>query len=109
MVKHSQRIHDLVKRLPPKEELATEKETKMADDPTKTGQDRKFIALDQENEVPWWTQSLGLAAPGTFSCGMARIRGQADPTLQKIIEELRKPRPARHVAAAQIEPKQQRA
>jgi hypothetical protein len=31
----------------------------MADDPTKTGADRRLIALNQEHEVRSWTESLG--------------------------------------------------
>jgi len=31
----------------------------MADDPTKTGQDRKFISLEQDYEVREWCKSLG--------------------------------------------------
>jgi len=31
----------------------------MPDDPKKTGQDRKLIALEQEHEVRDWTKSLG--------------------------------------------------
>lgn len=31
----------------------------MSDDPKKTGQDRKLIALEQEHEVRDWTKSLG--------------------------------------------------
>jgi hypothetical protein len=31
----------------------------MADDPKKTGLDRKLIALNEEHEVRSWTESLG--------------------------------------------------
>ncbi|VTU36156.1 hypothetical protein E5CHR_04243 [Variovorax sp. PBL-E5] len=31
----------------------------MADDPKKTGHDRKLIALDEPHEVRSWTESLG--------------------------------------------------
>ena len=31
----------------------------MADDPTKTGLDRKLISLDEAHEVRSWTESLG--------------------------------------------------
>ena len=31
----------------------------MADDPTKTGADRRLIALNQAHEIQSWTQSLG--------------------------------------------------
>ena len=30
----------------------------MADDPSKTGRDRKLIAIDQPHEVRSWTESL---------------------------------------------------
>jgi hypothetical protein len=34
-------------------------ETPMADDPKKTGLDRKLIALNEPHEVRSWTQALG--------------------------------------------------
>jgi hypothetical protein len=34
-------------------------ETRMADDPKKTGLDRKLISLTEEHEVRSWTESLG--------------------------------------------------
>jgi hypothetical protein len=37
-------------------------ELKMADDPKKTGLDRKLISLSEPHEVQSWTQSLGCTA-----------------------------------------------
>lgn len=34
----------------------------MTDDPTKTGLDRKLIALSEPHEVASWTESLGCTA-----------------------------------------------
>jgi len=36
-------------------------ETVMADDPKKTGLDRKLIALNEPHEVRSWTESLGVS------------------------------------------------
>jgi hypothetical protein len=52
---------DLVQGLAAAEKaaLGTAKESTMEDDPKKTALDRKFIAVDQEHEVFYWTNALG--------------------------------------------------
>ena len=32
----------------------------MADDPTKTAEDRKLISLEEPHEMRWWCNSLGI-------------------------------------------------
>lgn len=60
MVKHSLRIHDLVKKLGPQERAAVLKTPELAaDDLAKTAHDRKFIDLEHDHEVRWWIKSLG--------------------------------------------------
>ena len=34
------------------------KETIMADDPTKTAEDRKLVSLEEPHEIQWWKKAL---------------------------------------------------
>ena len=61
MSRKDQLIDDLQK-MAADEKAGHCKESAMPDDPTRSGQDLKFIALDQDHEVQWWTKKLGCTA-----------------------------------------------
>ncbi len=49
----------------------------MADDPSKTGQDRKFISLKQDYEVREWCESLK-CTPEELARAVAAVGNSAD-------------------------------
>jgi hypothetical protein len=57
----------------------------MADDPNKTGLDRKLISLDEPHEVRSWTESLGVTEQ-QLKAAVAAVGTSAD----KVREYLRK-------------------
>lgn len=57
----------------------------MADDPNKTGLDRKLISLDEPHEVRSWTESLGVTEQ-QLKAAVAAVGNSAD----KVREYLRK-------------------
>lgn len=52
-------------------------ETTMADDPKKTGLDRKLIALNEPHEVRSWTESLGVDEE-TLRAAVAAVGNSAE-------------------------------
>ncbi|MDM0002991.1 DUF3606 domain-containing protein [Variovorax sp. J22P240] len=57
----------------------------MSDDPKKTGQDRRLIALEQPHEVRSWTESLGVSEQ-QLRAAVAVVGNSAD----KVRDYLRK-------------------
>ena len=57
----------------------------MADDPKKTGLDRKLIALNEPHEVRSWTESLGVDEK-TLKAAVAAVGNSAE----KVREYLKK-------------------
>lgn len=49
----------------------------MADDPKKTGLDRKLIALNEPHEIRSWTESLGVDEK-TLRAAVAAVGNSAD-------------------------------
>lgn len=49
----------------------------MSDDPKKTGQDRRLIALEQPHEVRSWTESLGVSEQ-QLRAAVAAVGNSAD-------------------------------
>jgi len=60
-------------------------ETRMPDDPSKTGADRQFISLEQPHEIRSWTESLGVTEE-QLKAAVAAVGHSAD----KVREYLRK-------------------
>ena len=84
MATQKQWIETLVK-LAQEERAEHPLETLMADDPKKTGQDRKRIALSEPHEVRSWTESLGVDEK-TLRAAVAAVGDSAE----KVREYLRK-------------------